>query len=369
MRIMVLGADGYIGWPLWHFLASRGHEVCAIDSLVKRHWRVKLKIGAFGRSAEEKTPYVLMVGERGQLWDALNHFQPEAIIHLAEQPSAPLSMGSLELARVTQLQNIDSTLTLMWDVRRFSELKGWMPHIIKLGSMGEYGTPNIPIEEGWLEVEHKGHRDRVLYPKKPGSFYHASKVADSVNLEFGCRAWGLRVTDLNQGVVWGTGTEECPFEDPARATFWHYDELFGTVVNRFVAQAAVGSTLSVYGGGRQQRGFIHLQDSLRCIEIAALNPAREGEFRVFNQLSETLSIREVSNKFPNVNRYIENPRVEDEEHLYRVAYSALPKLGFDNPRKLTCRAADDMVSQLQQSPDLGSHKAAITCAPEVKWRP
>jgi UDP-sulfoquinovose synthase len=222
-------------------------------------------------------------------------------------------------------------------------------HLIKLGTMGEYGTPNIDIEEGWLEVNHNGRMDKVLYPKKPHSFYHLSKVHDSHNIEFACRVWGMRATDLNQGCVYGIKTNETDL-DPLFNTSFHYDDIFGTVLNRFLVQAATGEPLTVYGGGTQIRGFLNIRDTIKCVEISVDNPAERGDFRVFNQFTEQFSIMQLAKKVISVAHslgidssisHLKNPRVEQEEHYYNAKHSKLENLGLD-PNLLTEKELKEM---------------------------
>jgi UDP-sulfoquinovose synthase len=242
-------------------------------------------------------------------------------------------------------------------------------HLVKLGTMGEYGTPNIDIEEGWLEVEHKGRKDRVLFPKRPGSFYHLSKVHDSHNLEFGCRIWGLRVTDLNQGVVYGQETEETAM-DPRLVTRFDYDAVFGTVLNRFAIQAVLGKPLTVYGGGSQTRGIIDIRDTVECIRLACESPADRGEFRVFNQITESMSLLEiakvVANAYPGETtvEHLDNPRVELEDHHYNIVHTALVDLGLE-PHKLSETLFKSMFPIIEQHKD----RVDLDCLlPGVNWR-
>jgi UDP-sulfoquinovose synthase len=245
-------------------------------------------------------------------------------------------------------------------------------HIVKLGTMGEYGTPNIDIEEGWLEIEHKGRHDRMLYPKKPHSFYHLSKVHDSANLEFSCRIWGMRVTDLNQGVVYGIDTEETKIH-PDLATSFHYDAVFGTVLNRFVVQAVHGTPLSVYGKGGQTRGFLNIRDTLQCVELALLNPAKSGEFRVFNQFTEQFSVIDLAGRVQRVANtlgckaeidHIANPRNEMEEHYYNAIHSSLPELGLK-----PCVLDDDVIGHMIEIARSFKNRIDSTVLkPNVKWK-
>ena len=369
-RVLILGSMGYIGWPLGFYLEDMGYEVCRLDSMIKNWWKEELGIEALGDASRGPPDHFLDVADK-KLYELFEDFQPDAIVHLAEQPSAPLSMLSHRWSMTTMRNNILGTQTLLFAASHLASRTGKVPHIVKLGTMGEYGTPNIPIEEGWLDVHHKGHTDRMLFPKKPGSFYHASKVADSTNLEFACRAWGLRVTDLNQGVVWGMETPLASWFDPEKRTMFHYDEIFGTVINRFISQAACGFPLTIYGSGLQTRGFIHLEDSLRCIELAIDNPADEGEFRVFNQLSELLSVGQIARMVSSVadvnTAHVPNPRVEDARHLYDVAHSGLKSLGFTDPVLFTNEAIENMLDLVSGTNGIEEHRTAIGRLPMIKW--
>ncbi len=242
-------------------------------------------------------------------------------------------------------------------------------HLVKLGTMGEYGTPNIDIEEGWLEVEHNGRKDRMMYPKRPGSFYHLSKVHDSHNIEFGCRIWGLRATDLNQGVVYGADTEQTKL-DPRLATRFDYDGVFGTVLNRMVIQAVLGHPLTVYGNGSQTRGLINIVDTVECIRLASENPAERGEFRVFNQFTEHLSVRQIADtiadEFPGeaTIEQVENPRVEAEDHYYNAKHTALVDLGLE-PTMLSITLIDHLFEVVERHKDRVDLAAIM---PTVSWR-
>jgi UDP-sulfoquinovose synthase len=332
MRVLVLGGDGYCGWPTALHLSARGHVVGILDSFVRRLWDHELGV-------ESLTP-VRPLRERVALWeeltgvripvfvaDAQNHdaltaaiadFEPDAVVHFAEQRAAPYSMIDRAHAVFTQVNNVVGTLNLLFALH---ELRPDC-HLVKLGTMGEYGTPDIDIEEGFLEVHHRGRRDVLPYPKQPGSFYHLSKVHDSHNVMFCCRAWGLRATDLNQGIVYGTVTDETS-RHPGLVTRFDYDDVFGTALNRFCVQAAIGHPLTVYGTGGQTRGFLDIRDTIRCIELAILHPPAAGEYRVFNQFTEQFSIGELAERVRAAAAdvglavtiaQLVNPRIEREAH-------------------------------------------------------
>lgn len=347
MKILILGGDGYLGWPTSIFFANKGHEVYSIDNLSKkkieqengieplnliRPFSERIKV--WNKNQNNKIKYqILDLLNYKTLCELLENFKPDTIIHYAEQPSAPYSMASRENAVFTQHNNVIGNLNLLFAIKKFCP----KTHLIKLGTMGEYGTPNIDIEEGWLEVEHNGRKDRVLFPKKPGSFYHLSKVHDSANIEFACRIWGLRCTDLNQGVVYGLSTQEIDLDFDNLATSFHYDSIFGTMINRFITQLACKKPITVYGKGNQTRGFLNINDTLNCIKIASENPPNFGEFRVFNQFTEFCSLNEIANKIKkfaqknNLNAEIEhlkNPRIEQEDHYYNPKNTSLISLGL-----------------------------------------
>ncbi|MBK9714589.1 MAG: NAD-dependent epimerase/dehydratase family protein [Kouleothrix sp.] len=346
MRILIPGGDGYLGWPAALHLSARGHEVAVLDNFARRAWDREL-------GAESLTPVVALaqriaawreVSGRtivplvGDLCDytflepAVRDFRPEAVVHFGEQRSAPYSMIDRRHAVFTQVNNISGTLNLLY------ALADHAPHchLVKLGTMGEYGTPNIDIEEGFITITHKGRTDTLPYPKQPGSFYHLSKCHDSHNIMFSCKVWGLRATDLNQGVVYGVDTPEIELDERLRTRF-DYDGVFGTALNRFLVQAVAGVPLTVYGRGGQTRGFLDIRDTLACVELAILNPAAPGEFRVFNQFTEQFSVadlagavREAASAFglSVAVEHLPNPRVEREEHYYRAANTRLLDLGL-----------------------------------------
>lgn len=381
MRVLILGGDGYLGWPTAMHFSAAGDEVWVADNFAKRQWELEEGIQPLrpvptlhrrvARWRElTNNPIHLRVGDLTNhrfVYKLLEEAQPDAIVHYAEQPSAPYSMQSRTTAVNTQVNNVAGTMNLLFGIQAICP----DTHLVKLGTMGEYGTPNIDIEEGYLTVEHNGRSDTVLYPKLPGSFYHLSKVHDSNNIYFACRIWGLRATDLNQGVVYGIDTDQT-LMDETLATSFHYDHVFGTVLNRFLVQASLGLPLTVYGKGGQTRGFLNVRDTLQCVELAARNPADRGEFRVFNQFTEQFSVRQLAEMVVaaggrrglNVKvDKIENPRVEREEHYYNAKHSKLVDLGLE-PHLLTEAVLDDMLETILR------HKDAVdtsTLMPSIRW--
>tara|TARA_R110002110_G_scaffold175880_3_gene379702 strand:- start:7683 stop:8822 length:1140 start_codon:yes stop_codon:yes gene_type:complete len=378
MKVLILGGDGYLGWPTAMYLSKRGHSVLIVDNMAKRRWEAEVNatplfpvptIQDRTRLWHEKTgkeitfKYCDISTDYRLLNDIVSTYLPDAVIHYAEQPSAPYSHISGTRAIETQRNNILGTLGLMYSVLAAKP----DCHIIKLGTMGEYGTPNIDIEEGWLDITHNGRTARCLYPKKAGSVYHLSKCHDSHNLEFGCRVFNLRCTDLNQGVVYGIDTDET-WLDSGLGTSFHYDSIFGTVLNRFLAQAAVGEPLTVYGSGTQTRGFLNIRDTLACVELALENPAQEGEFRVFNQFTQQFSVIGLASIVQQQTgceiQHIPNPRVEDEEHYYNAKHTGLEGLGL-KPNLLTPEVLGAMYKAVNKHRK-NIHKDRLI--PTVKWR-
>nr|WP_203591105.1 NAD-dependent epimerase/dehydratase family protein [Streptomyces sp. SID13031] len=374
-----MGGDGYLGWPTALHLSDSGHQTAVLDNFARRGYDRELgvdslvpiedldtRVAAWQEvSGQQITAYTGDLCDADFVYRVLREFKPEAIVHFAEQRAAPYSMIDRQHAVYTQQNNVVGTLNLMYAI---AELDPGI-HLVKLGTMGEYGTPNIDIEEGWLEIEHNGRKDRMLYPKKPGSFYHLSKVHDSHNLEFGCRVWGLRVTDLNQGVVYGQQTPQTVL-DPRLATRFDYDAVFGTVLNRFVIQAVLGEPLTVYGTGGQTRGLLDIRDTIECIRLAVENPADVGEFRVFNQMTESCSVSEIAQQvaecFPGPVQidHLENPRVEQPEHYYNVKHTGLVGLGL-RPHLLS----ETLIESL--FPIVAEHKDRVNLdalLPTVRWR-
>lgn len=360
-RVLVLGGDGYCGWASTLHLSARNMEVAVLDNFMRRRW--DHEVGAQTLTPIEPLTRRLQVWEEltgrriksyiGDLTDyaflanTITEFEPDAVVHFAEQRSAPYSMIDREHAVFTQVNNVVGTLNLLFAV------KSLRPdcHIVKLGTMGEYGTPNIDIEEGYIEIEHNGRKDLLPFPKQPGSFYHLSKVHDSHNMMYCCRIWGLRATDLNQGVVYGTVTKETELDERLINRF-DYDDIFGTVLNRFCVQAAIGHPLTVYGAGGQTRGFLDIRDTVRCVELAILSPAQAGECRVFNQFTEQFSVLDLADLVQKASAHIgrpvtiehlSNPRVEKEEHYYNAKHTKLVDLGL-TPHKLSTSLLDSLLN-------------------------
>jgi UDP-sulfoquinovose synthase len=347
------------------YLSARGHDVGVVDNFAKRRWEMELNVEPLMpiRTLHDRVKaWHEVTGKNIELFvgdlrsyelvrRAFEAFGPEAIVHYGEQPSAPYSMIDHSRAVFTQMNNLAGTLNVLWAMRELFPAS----HLVKLGTMGEYGTPNIDIEEGFIEIEYKGRKDVLPYPKQAGSFYHLTKVHDSHNILFACRAWKLRSTDLNQGVVYGIETDETGL-DERLATSFHYDEVFGTALNRFCVQAVAGIPLTVYGRGGQTRGFLNIRDTLRCVELSLLNPPQAGEYRVFNQFTETFSVLELAQMVKAQSEklglkvqinHLKNPRVEAEQHYYNPKHTKLIELGLQ-PRLLSDELLQSMVKRVQE---------------------
>ena len=381
MRILILGGDGYLGWPTAMELQRSGHDVCVVDNYLRRkiaqatdsealmdnprlHERAKI--------FAEKTNHKILV-EEGDCREfefvnrVFERFAPEAVVHYAEQPSAPYSMIGIDEARLTLSNNLNSTFSLIWAVLE----RNRDCHIIKLGTMGEYGTPNIDIEEGWIEINHKGRSQQFLYPRQAGSLYHTTKVLDTDLLWFYVRIYGIRVTDLMQGPVYGLSTDGADL-DPRLAPNFHYDDIFGTVVNRFLVQAVAGVPLTVYGRGGQVRGYLNLRDTLQCIALAVEKPAKKGELRILNQFTETFSVNQLAERVHDVGnrlglgvrvQHIDNPRKEMEEHYYNPAHHGLLELGL-KPHLMT----DDVLAGMLERVIQHRHRIVPRrILPRVRW--
>jgi UDP-sulfoquinovose synthase len=382
MKICILGGDGYCGWATALYLSAKGHSVAIVDNFVRRLWDFEL-------GAQTLTP-IQPLSDRLRAWQeltgrsirlftgdvndyeflagAIEDFQPDTVVHFAEQRSAPYSMIDRKHAVFTQVNNVVGTLNLLFAIKELCP----DCHLVKLGTMGEYGTPNIDIEEGYIRIDHNGRSDVLPFPKQPGSFYHLSKVHDSHNMMFACRIWGLRATDLNQGVVYGTVTDEVVL-DEALINRFDYDDVFGTVLNRFCAQAAVGHPLTVYGKGGQTRGFLDIRDTVRCIELACLNPADPGECRVYNQFTEQYSVLQLAEMVQAAAsklgmrvelEHVPTPRVESEQHYYNAKHSRLIDLGLQ-PHYLSDSLLDSLMNIAIRYQDRVDTSLFM---PQVQWR-
>jgi UDP-sulfoquinovose synthase len=362
--------------------AAKGHEVCVIDNYLRRtiaqqtqsealmptpnlHDRAAIFKAASGHAIQV---VIGDVADYRTLERVFQEFQPEAAVHYAEQPSAPYSMIGYDEARLTLNNNLNATMNLIWAVMQHAP----DCQIIKLGTMGEYGTPNIDIEEGWIEIEHKGRKDTFLFPRAAGSLYHTTKVLDTDLLWFYVRTFGIRVTDLMQGPVYGLSTTESDLDNRLLPNF-HYDDIFGTVVNRFLVQAVADVPLTVYGKGGQVRGYLNLRDTLQCIELAAAKPANKGQLRILNQFTETFSVNQLAERVQRVGnglglnvqiKAIDNPRKEKEEHYYNPTHSGLLELGLQ-PNYMT----DDILAAMLER--VIQYKGQIDTAkilPRVRWK-
>lgn len=382
MRVLILGGDGYLGWPTAMRLAARGDTVTVVDNYL--HRELARETSSAPLVAVPELParadvfrsvsgcsIAVEIGDcadQSFLDGVFQRFAPDAVVHYAEQPSAPYSMMGRAQAKRTLENNLGTTFAVIWAVMEHAP----DCHVVKLGTMGEYGTPNIDIEEGWIDIEHKGRRDRFLFPRQGGSLYHTTKILDTDLLWFYVRARGLRVTDLMQGPVYGLSTLEADC-DSRLAPRFQYDDIFGTVLNRFLVQAVAGVPLTVYGSGGQTRGFLNIEDTLQCVELALRTPASRAELRIFNQFTESLSVGDIAARVSDVGnrmglgvhvRTIPNPRVELEEHYYKPKHEALLGLGL-RPRYLD----DDTVANLLDRVRI--YRDAIDVdriMPRVRWR-
>ncbi|MCB9451807.1 MAG: NAD-dependent epimerase/dehydratase family protein [Anaerolineaceae bacterium] len=383
MRVFIAGVDGYLGWPLAQYLTARGHDVAGMDLLLRRQWVEEVgshsaipvySIAERLRAFRERYGKELIFRQGdmldyASLRDFLAEFQPDALVHLGEMPSAPYSMIDQAHAAFTQHNNVIGSLNLLWAMREVCP----EAHLVKLGTMGEYGTPNLDIPEGFFEVEYRGRKDYLPFPRQAGSFYHWSKVHDSNNTMFACKTWGLRATDIMQGVVFGTQIDEMG-DDPRLRSRLDFDQCFGTAINRFCCQAVIGHPLTLYGRGGQTRGFLPMRDSMQCLTLAVENPPAAGEYRVFNQFEECYNVEELANMVQEVGQSIgldvnihhyENPRQEMEEHYFNPDRQHLIDLGYQPTHDVKA----EMRIMLQ---DLLPHEERILekrdiLIPDIRW--
>lgn len=381
MTVLILGGDGYLGWPTAMHFSSQGHTVAVVDNYLRRTIARQTDSEALMENPNLSKRAELFKATTGKeirvhigdltdyrvMEDLIKTYKPDTVIHYAEQPSGPYSMMDFHEASLTINNNLNVTFNLIYAILTHSPAT----HIVKIGTMGEYGTPKIDIEEGWIEIEHKGKKDKFLYPRAAGSLYHTTKVMDTDLLWFYVRTYGIRVTDLMQGPVYGISTPEADLDRRLMPNF-HYDDIFGTALNRFLVQAVAGVPLTVYGKGGQVRGYLNLIDTMACVQLASETPAKQGELRIFNQLTETFSINQLAEKVETVgNRMglkvdvakIENPRKESEDHYYNPTHTGLRDLGL-KPHYLT----DDMLEGMLRK--VVDHKDRIDTGkimPRVRW--
>eukprot|EP00262_Sarcandra_glabra_P021464 TRINITY_DN9124_c0_g1_i1.p1 TRINITY_DN9124_c0_g1~~TRINITY_DN9124_c0_g1_i1.p1 ORF type:complete len:484 (-),score=34.82 TRINITY_DN9124_c0_g1_i1:394-1845(-) len=381
-RVMIIGGDGYCGWATALHLSNKNYEVAIVDSLVRRLFDHQLGLDSLTpissihtrlrrwKSLTGKT-IDLHIGDICDfefLSETFESFKPDSVVHFGEQRSAPYSMIDRSRAVFTQNNNVIGTLNVLFAIKEFRE----DCHLVKLGTMGEYGTPNIDIEEGYITITHNGRTDTLPYPKQASSFYHLSKVHDSNNIAFTCKAWGIRATDLNQGVVYGVRTDETEMHEEL-CNRLDYDGVFGTALNRFCVQAAVGHPLTVYGKGGQTRGYLDIRDTVQCVELAIANPANRGEFRVFNQFTEQFSVNDLASLVTKAGKKlgievqamsVPNPRVEAEEHYYNAKHTKLIELGL-KPHLLSDSLLDSLLNFAVKYEDRVDKKQIM---PSVSWR-
>jgi UDP-sulfoquinovose synthase len=383
MRVFIAGMDGYLGWSLAQYLAARGHDVAGADLFLRRQWVEEMGSCSATPIVPMKERLAALKESRGvepKFWEAdlrdysvveriFKEFQPDAVVHLGECPSAPYSMVDVHHATFVQVNNVVSTFNLMFALRDIRP----EAHLLKLGTMGEYGTPNVDIPEGFFEIEYRGRRDRLPFPRQPGSFYHLSKVHGSNNIMLACKIWKIRATDVMQGVVFGTRIDEMG-TDERLLTRLDFDESFGTAINRFCCQAVIGHPLTPFGRGHQKRGFLPLRDSMQCLTLALENPPLAGEYRVFNQFEEVYDVTELAEKVGRAAGQIglkvevhnlENPRQEMEEHYYKPDHQNLRDLGYKPTHDVEAEMKIMLTDLVKYRDRIEAKKEALI--PKIRW--
>lgn len=383
MRVFIAGVDGYLGWALAQYLTARGHNVAGVDNYARRQWVDEMgsvsaipiysmpeRLAAFREHYGKE-----LVFREGDLLDYqflrsfLADFQPDAIVHLGEMPSAPYSMIDQAHSIYTHTNNVNGSLNVLWAMREVCP----EAHLVKLGTMGEYGTPNVDIPEGFFEIEYRGRKDRLPFPRQPGSFYHLTKVHDTNNTMFACRIWGLSATDIMQGVVFGTQIDTMG-DNPVLRSRLDFDQCFGTAINRFACQAVIGHPLTVYGVGHQKRGFLPMRDSMQCLTIAIENPPKAGEYRVFNQFEECYTVDELAEKVREAGRavsldveieHFDNPRTEKEEHYYNPDRQHLIDLGYKPTHDVVAEVKIMLQDLLPQRDRIMAKREIVV--PDIRW--
>lgn len=383
MKILILGIDGYLGWALAVHLAKENHEIAGIDKYYRRKWVEEVgsvsaipiqdmttRLNAYEENFSKKISFFEGdLTEYSFVESVFKEFQPEAIVHLGEMPSAPYSMIDVKHATWTQTNNIVGNLNVLYAMRDVVP----EAHLIKLGTMGEYGTPNVDIPEGFFEIEFNGRKDILPFPRQAGSWYHQSKVHDSHNIMMACKQWKLCSTDIMQGIVFGSRIAEMG-DDERLNTRLDFDQCFGTAINRFTSQAVIGHPITLYGSGEQKRGFLPLRDVMQCLTLAIQNPPEVGEYRVFNQFDKVYGISEVAEKVRNIGVelgldvdiiYSENPRKELESHRYNPIRERLISLGYEPSNDIDAVIREMLV-------DLKKHRKRIeekrdNLVPDIHW--
>ncbi|MBK8032311.1 MAG: NAD-dependent epimerase/dehydratase family protein [Chloroflexi bacterium] len=383
MRVFIAGVDGYLGWALAQYLTARGHDVAGVDNYARRQWVDEMgsvsaipiysmpdRLAAFREHYGKE-----LLFREGDLLDYqflrdfLSDFQPDAIVHLGEMPSAPYSMIDQAHSIYTHTNNVNGSLNVLWAMREVCP----EAHLVKLGTMGEYGTPNVDIPEGFFEIEYRGRKDRLPFPRQPGSFYHLTKVHDTNNTMFACRIWGLSATDIMQGVVFGTQIDTMG-ANPVLRSRLDFDQCFGTAINRFACQAVIGHPLTVYGVGHQKRGFLPMRDSMQCLTIAIENPPKAGEYRVFNQFEECYTVDELAEKVREAGsavgldvdiEHFDNPRTEKEEHYYNPDRQHLIDLGYKPTHDVVAEVKIMLQDLLPQRDRIMAKREIVV--PDIRW--
>lgn len=383
MRVFIAGIDGYLGWSLAQYLTKHGHEVAGTDKFYRREWvnemgshsatpisDMLVRLEAFKENFGAEVLF-----REGDLLDYdftasfFQEFQPEAIVHLGECPSAPYSMIDVKHATWVQKNNVVGTLNILYAMQEIVP----EAHLVKLGTMGEYGTPNVDIPEGFFTIEYRGRTDTLPFPRQAGSWYHWSKVHDSNNIMFACKTMGLRSTDVMQGVVFGTRIDEMG-DDERLLSRLDFDQAFGTAVNRFCCQAVIGHPLTLFGTGHQKRAFLPLRDSMQCLTIAVENPPSMGEYRVFNQFEEAYDITELAQKVQKVGgtlgldvkiHHIDNPRMEMEEHYFNPDHQHLLDLGYKPTHNVEAEIKIMLTDLMKYKSRIESHRKVLI--PDIRW--
>jgi len=380
MKVLIVGLDGYLGWALAIYLFARGHKVCGIDNGSRRRWVQKvgsdslIPIQSMLDRVEIFRKYFGGVFNYCDTTDSysisenIKNFHPDVIVHLGEMPSAPYSMMNNKKAVYTHINNLSGTLNILYAMKKHCP----DVHLVKLGSLGEYGTPNIDITEGPIVIEYKGRKDTLPFPKQGNSWYHLTKIHDSNNIQFACRVWGLKSTDVMQGIVYGTSIPEMEGNKSLNTRF-DYDGIFGTSINRFCIQALSLLPITLYGKGKQRRGFLPLKDSMQCLTLAIENPPKKGEYRVINQFEEVYTLDKVAYTVWSIAQEmgysteiinIENPRIESEDHYYNPEHKKLLELGY--------KPTSDMKFEVESMMgDLERYRDSIipeVIDPKIRWK-